>query len=43
MHRQLNFAGADLVVESTGRMRSFLGKAYVPSLLPAGVAVADIQ
>jgi len=43
MHRQLNFAGADLVVESTGRIRSFLGKAYVPSLLPAGVAVADIQ
>jgi hypothetical protein len=43
MHRQLNFANPDFVVESTGRLRNFRGKAYVPSLVPAGVSVADLQ
>lgn len=43
MHRQLNFANPDFVVESTGRLRSFRGKAYVPSLVPAGVSVAELQ
>jgi hypothetical protein len=42
MHRQLNIANPDFVVESIGRMRSFRGKAYVPSLVPAGVSVADL-
>ena len=42
MHRQLSIASTDLVVESTGRMRSFRGKAYVPSLVPAGVSIADL-
>jgi hypothetical protein len=43
MHRLLNVVQPDLVVQSTGRMRDFRGKAYVPSLVPAGVAVADLQ
>jgi hypothetical protein len=43
MHRQLNISNADFVVASTGRLRSFRGKAYVPSLVPAGVSVADLQ
>jgi hypothetical protein len=43
MHRQLNISGADFVVASTGRMRSFRGAAYVPSLVPAGVSVAELQ
>lgn len=43
MHRQLNFANPDFAVESTARMRSFIGKAYVPSLVPAGVSVAALQ
>jgi hypothetical protein len=42
-HRQLDVRHADLVVQSTGRLRSFSGRAYVPSLVPAGVTVADIQ
>jgi hypothetical protein len=42
MHRQLNISNADFVVASTGRMRSFRGAAYVPSLVPAGVSVADL-
>jgi hypothetical protein len=43
MHRQLNITRPDLVVQSTGRLRNFRGKAYVPSLVPAGVSVADLQ
>jgi hypothetical protein len=43
MHRQLSIANPDFVVASTGRLRSFRGKAYVPSLVPAGVSVADLQ
>ena len=43
MHRQLSIANPDFIVESSGRMRSFRGKAYVPSLVPAGVSVADLQ
>lgn len=33
----------DLIVQSSGRMRAFHGRAYVPSLLPPGVAVSDIR
>jgi len=43
MHRQLNVANPDFDVASTGRLRSFRGKAYVPSLVPTGVSVADLQ
>ncbi|MFT4102291.1 MAG: DUF2844 domain-containing protein [Burkholderiaceae bacterium] len=32
-----------LVVESGGRMRSFKGRAYVPSLLPANVDLETLQ
>lgn len=31
-----------LVVEVTGHMRSFFGRAYVPQMLPAGVRAEDI-
>ncbi len=43
MHRLLNVTQPDLVVQSRGRLRDFRGMAYVPSLVPAGVAVADLQ
>ncbi|MFI4868231.1 MAG: DUF2844 domain-containing protein [Steroidobacterales bacterium] len=43
MHRQLMIAAGDLVVQSTGHLRDFRGRAYVPSLVPAGVSVADLQ
>jgi len=32
-----------LVVQISGHMRSFLGKAYVPQMLPAGVRAEDIR
>lgn len=31
-----------LVVNSSGRMKSFVGHAYVPSLVPLGVSIKDI-
>jgi hypothetical protein len=33
----------DLVVESTGHMRAFYGRAYVNSLLPSGVTAENVQ
>ena len=42
MHRQLTIVGSDLVVQSSARLRAFGGRAYVPSLVPAGVFVADL-
>jgi hypothetical protein len=46
MHRRsshLRIRQSDLVVHSSGHMRAFFGKAYVPSLLPAGVTPDDIK
>jgi hypothetical protein len=42
MHRHLSIAAGDLVVQSTGHLRAFHGRAYVPSLVPAGVSAADL-
>jgi hypothetical protein len=33
----------DLVVRSGGHMRAYMGSAYAPKLLPAGVTEADIK
>lgn len=33
----------DLVIQSAGHLRTFFGKAYVPSLLPPQVTVEEIQ
>lgn len=43
IHRQLSIAQSDLVVQSSGRLRSFRGLAYLPSLLPTGVSVSELQ
>jgi hypothetical protein len=43
MHRQLNIAGPELVVQSTARPRAFMGLAYIPSLVPPGVSIADLK
>lgn len=42
-HRQVYVVQPDLVVQSVGRPRAFMGKAYVPSLVPAGVDVTELQ
>ncbi|HEV2378322.1 MAG TPA: DUF2844 domain-containing protein [Terriglobia bacterium] len=42
-HRVLAVRTARLVVESSGHMRSFRGRAYVASLLPANITEEVIQ
>lgn len=42
-HHQVHVVQPDLVVQSLGRLRAFMGKAYVPSLVPAGVDVTELQ
>jgi Protein of unknown function (DUF2844) len=42
-HGHLVIRQPDLVVESSGRMRAFFGRAYLPKALPQDVAVTDIQ
>ncbi|MGH8228739.1 MAG: DUF2844 domain-containing protein [Steroidobacteraceae bacterium] len=41
--RHFAVSGADLVVQSSGRMRHYFGRAYVPSLFPSGVSTDVIQ
>lgn len=44
--QQLNLSlvqGSDIVVHSAGRMRGFLGVAWVPSLVPAGFDPSTLQ
>ena len=42
-HRFFNLQESGLVIESGGHPRSFAGRAYLPSALPAGVTVQEIQ
>lgn len=42
-HRHIAVRESDLVVQSNGHMRSFSGRAYLPQLLPQGVAIEEIQ
>lgn len=42
-HRFVSQQHSDLVVESGGHPRSFVGRAYLPQVLPAGMALLDIR
>lgn len=42
-HRFIRQQHSDLVVESGGHPRSFMGRAYLPQALPAGMALQDIR
>jgi hypothetical protein len=42
-HAHLAIRRQELVVGASGHMRSFSGFAYVPSMLPSGVAERDLQ
>jgi hypothetical protein len=42
MHRQLSITQPDFVLQALGKWGAFHGKAYVPSLVPAGVFVVDL-
>ena len=40
---QLRVNHADLVIESGGHMRAYVGRAWIPSALPAGFTSANIE
>jgi hypothetical protein len=42
-HPFINQQESDLVIESGGHPRSFVGRAYLPNALPAGVTAEKIQ
>jgi Protein of unknown function (DUF2844) len=42
-HRLVRLTSPDIVIESSGKMRAFTGRAWVPALLPSGVTSTDIQ
>jgi len=42
-HAQMHVAQADLVIDSSGHMRAFAGRAYLKSLLPQEVVAADVH
>jgi Protein of unknown function (DUF2844) len=41
-HRMLSIVERDLVIREFARMRSYRGKAFVPSLIPAGVSIGAL-
>jgi hypothetical protein len=43
MHRHVAIVQPDLVVQDVGRLRGFRGVAYVPSLVPVGFDLSDLQ
>ncbi len=42
-HRLVRVDTPELVIESSGKMRAFAGRAWLPVRLPTGVTAADIQ
>lgn len=42
-HRPLNIQQSGLVVQTSGHMRAHSGRAYIPSLVPQGVSLNQIQ
>ncbi len=42
LKRSLRIETDDFVVENAGHLRAFVGRAYVPSLLPRGLAARDL-
>ena len=42
-HRSIRIHQGGLVFESSGHMRAFVGRAYVPQLVPPGVAIEEIR
>jgi hypothetical protein len=42
-HHRVNLVGSDLMVRSSGHRGSFAGRAWVPSLVPAGIGVDEVE
>jgi len=43
LHRAVRVATSDLVVESDGHLRAYVGRAYLPAMIPIGVSAADLR
>jgi hypothetical protein len=43
LHRSLRIALPGLVVESSGHLRAYGGRAYLPTRIPAGASAADLH
>jgi hypothetical protein len=43
LHRTVRIEASGLVVELGGHMRAYSGRAYLPALMPAGVAAAELR
>jgi uncharacterized protein DUF2844 len=42
-HHHLQIQQSDLVVQASGHMRAFSGRAYLPQAVPAGVSIGDLH
>lgn len=42
-HRVLRVTAPDFVIESGGMMRAVAGRAYLPALVPASLAIGDVR
>ena len=42
-HSQLQLARPDIVIESGGHMRAYVGRAWIPSAFPSGVTPDNIE
>ena len=43
LRRSLRVATPALIVETSGHLRAYSGRAYVPALLPEGVSISDLH
>jgi hypothetical protein len=43
LHRSVRVATSGLVVESDGHLRAYVGRAYLPALIPTGVSAAELR
>jgi hypothetical protein len=43
LHRAARFVTPELVVEFGGHLRAYVGRAYLPAAMPAGMTAADLQ
>jgi len=42
-HSQVSIVRPEVVIQSTGHMRSFRGSAFIPAAVPAGLTLAQIR
>jgi hypothetical protein len=43
LHRSVRLASLGLVVESGGHLRAYVGRAYLPALIPDGATAAELR